>query len=169
MTKILGGDSFTQTTTKTPKSIEGSPRRRTPPRGCDNTIEDKPVRGTKSLADIYSRCNVAEVEPIDFEEAINSQVWITVMKEELMMIEKNETWMLVDRTVHKKVIGVKWIFKTKLNADESINKHKARLVVKGYSQELGIDFTDTFAPVSRLDTIKLLLALAAQNGGIFFS
>jgi hypothetical protein len=77
--------------------------------------------------------------------------------------------MLVDRTVHKKVIGVKWIFKTKLNADESINKHKARLVVKGYSQELGIDFTDTFAPVSRLDTIKLLLALAAQNGGIFFS
>jgi hypothetical protein len=74
-----------------------------------------------------------------------------------------------DRTVHKKVIGVKWIFKTKLNADESINKHKARLVVKGYSQELGIDFTDTFAPVSRLDTIKLLLALAAQNGGIFFS
>jgi len=55
------------------------------------------------------------------------------MKEELIMIEKNETWMLVDRPVHKKVIGMKWIFKTKLNADGSINKHKARLVVKGYS------------------------------------
>ena len=67
------------------------------------------------------------------------------------MIEKNETWMLVDRPVHKKVIGVKWNFNTKLNADGSINKHKARLVVKGYSQEPGIDFTDTFAPVSRLD------------------
>jgi hypothetical protein len=63
---------------------------------------------------------------------------------------------------------VKWIFKTKLNADGSINKHKARLVVKGYSQEPSIDFTETFAPVSRLDTIKLLLALAAQNGWHIF-
>jgi len=129
----------------------------------DDIVDNKPVRGTRSLADIYSRCNVAEVKPIDFEEAINSQVWIAAMKEELTMIEKNETWMLVDRPVHKKVIGVKWIFKTKLNADGSINKHKARLVVKDYSQEPGIDFTKTFAPVSKLDTIKLLLALAAQN------
>jgi cellulose synthase/poly-beta-1,6-N-acetylglucosamine synthase-like glycosyltransferase len=76
--------------------------------------------------------------------------------------------MLVDRPVHKKVIGVKWIFKTKLNAYENINKHKARLVVKDYSQEPGIDFTDTFAPVSRLDTIKLLFALATQNGWYIF-
>ena len=76
--------------------------------------------------------------------------------------------MLVDRPVHKKVIDVKWIFKTKLNADGSINKHKARLVVKGYSQEPSIDFTETFAPVSRLDTIKLLFALATQNGWYIF-
>ena len=76
--------------------------------------------------------------------------------------------MLVDRPVHKKVIGVKWIFKIKLNAYENINKHKARLVVKDYSQEPGIDFTDTFAPVSRLDTIKLLFALATQNGWYIF-
>jgi hypothetical protein len=95
-------------------------------------------------------------------------VWIAAMKEELTMIVKNETWMLVDRPVHKKVISVKWIFKTKLHADENNNKHKARLVVKGYSQEPGIDFTDTFAPVSRLDTIKLLLALVAQNGWYIF-
>jgi len=134
----------------------------------DDTIDDKPVRGTRSLADIYSGCNVAKAKPIDFKEAINSQVWIAAMKEELTMIEKNETWILVDRPVHKKVVGVKWIFKTKLNADGSINKHKARLVVNGYSQEPGIDFTDTFAPVSRLDTIKLLLALAAQNGWHIF-
>ena len=81
-----------------------------------------------------------------------------------MMIEKNESWRLVDRPAHKNVIGVKWIFKTKLNADGSVNKHKARLLVKGYSQEPGIDYNDTFAPVSRLDTIKLLLILVAQTG-----
>ena len=137
-------------------------------RDDDELIDDIPVRGTRLLTDVYSRCNVAETEPIDFEEAINSQVWIAAMQEELMMIEKNETWLLVDRPSHKKVIGVKWIFKTKLNADGSINKHKARLVAKGYSQEPGTDFTDTFAPVSRLDTIKLVLAVAAQCGWLIY-
>ena len=90
------------------------------------------------------------------------------MKEELKMIEKNETWILVDRPTHKKVIGVKWIFKLKLNTDGSTNKHKARLVAKGYSQEPGTDFTETFATMSRLDTIKLLLALAAQCGRFIY-
>ena len=76
--------------------------------------------------------------------------------------------MLVDRPANKKTIGVKWIFKTKMNANGSINKHKARLVVKGYAQEAGIDYTDTFAPVSRHDTMTLLHALAAQHNWYVF-
>lgn len=80
------------------------------------------------------------------------------------MIEKNQTWELVDRLVHKKAKRVKWVYRTKLKPDGSVNKHKARLVVKGYAQMFGIDFSETFAPVARLDTIRMLLSLAAQKG-----
>ena len=80
------------------------------------------------------------------------------------MIEKNNTWELVDRPTHKKAIGVKWVYRTKLNYDGSINKHKARLVVKGYAQMFSVEFLETFALVAKLDTIRMLLALAAQKG-----
>jgi len=67
----------------------------------------------------------------------------------------------VDMPEHKKPIGVKWVYRTKLNVDGTINKHKARLVVKGYAQIFGVDFSETFAPIARLDTIRKLLAVAA--------
>ena len=87
--------------------------------------------------------------------------WIEAMQEELRMIEKNDTWVLMDKPLHKKAIGVKWVYKTKQNADGSISKYKARLVVKSYAQMFGVDFSETFAPVVRLDTIRLLLAVSA--------
>ena len=106
----------------------------------DNAYEDFTVRGTRSLADIYQGCNIAVIEPASVDDAIQSSYWKRATQDELGMIEKNETWELVDRPSHKNVIGVKWIFRTKLNADGSVNKLKARLVVKGYAQQYGIDF-----------------------------
>ncbi|PKI74464.1 hypothetical protein CRG98_005146 [Punica granatum] len=79
------------------------------------------------------------------------------------MIEKNQTWELVERPQNRKVIGVKWVYKTKLNSDGSVNKYKARLVVKGYAQIWGVDYSKTFAPVARLDTIRLHLAIAVKR------
>ena len=106
------------------------------------------------------------MEPEGYEEATADQKWRNAMKEELIMIEKNKTWELVDRPNHKKAIGVKWVYRTKLNSDGSVNKYKARLVVKGYAQVFGVDFSETFAPVARLETIRMLMSLAAQKGWI---
>ncbi|CAL2268742.1 unnamed protein product [Prunus armeniaca] len=84
------------------------------------------------------------------------------MDEEIRVIKKNRTWELVDRPKSKDIIGLKWVYKTKFNEDGSIQKHKARLVAKGYSQQPGIDFNETFTPVVRMETIRTILALAAQ-------
>jgi len=83
------------------------------------------------------------------------------MKEELEVIEKSNTWELVERPIDKPVKGVKWVYKTKLHLDGTVQKHKARLVAKGYAQKFGIDYNETFALVARLDTIQTLIALAA--------
>jgi hypothetical protein len=66
--------------------------------------------------------------------------------------------------LHKKAIGVKWVYRTKFNVDGFINKYKARLVVKGYAQVFGVDFLKTFVPIAQLDTIIILLDLSAYKG-----
>ncbi|XP_049373473.1 uncharacterized mitochondrial protein AtMg00820-like [Solanum verrucosum] len=104
------------------------------------------------------------LEPTIFWEAKKDPKRRVTMKEELTMIEKNQIWKVVKRHDDRKVIGVKWIFRTKLNAYGSINKHKTRVVVNGYAQIFGIDFSDTFILVARLETTRLLLAIAAKNG-----
>lgn len=76
----------------------------------------------------------------------------------------NNTWELVDLPDGAKVIGVKWVFKTKFNEKGAIDKFKARLVAKGFHQTHGVDFHEVFAPVARWDTIRLILGLAAQQG-----
>ncbi|KAI5346234.1 hypothetical protein L3X38_014113 [Prunus dulcis] len=117
----------------------------------------------RSINDIMAQCNMCIVEPDSFEEADLDESWRCAMEAELEMIERNNTWKLVDRPSNKPVIGVKWVYKVKLNLDGTVQKNKARLVAKGYSQKPGIDYNETFAPVARLDTIRTLIALAAQK------
>eukprot|EP00253_Pinus_taeda_P017688 PITA_17688 len=83
------------------------------------------------------------------------------MDEELEQIEKNNTWELVPRPKDKNVIGTKWIFENKLNENGEVIRNKAKFVCKGYAQQEGIDFEETFAPVARLEAIRMFLALSS--------
>ncbi|KAG7559474.1 Reverse transcriptase RNA-dependent DNA polymerase [Arabidopsis thaliana x Arabidopsis arenosa] len=101
-------------------------------------------------------------EPGNFEEAKSSKDWTLACEDEINFIKKNRTWDLVKLPDGAKPIGLKWVFKLKRNSDGSINKHRARLVAKGYVQQYGIDFEEVFAPVARIKTI--LHNLVASNG-----
>lgn len=103
-------------------------------------------------------------EPWDFNEVKELKVWINACKDEIVSIEKNDTWELVDLRLGVKPIGLKWVFKIKRKADRSISKFKARLVVKAYVQRHGVDYDEVFAPVARIETIRLIIALAASKG-----
>ena len=102
-------------------------------------------------------------EPWDWNEARTEKVWRDACEEEITSIKKNHTWTLVALPDGCKAIGLKWIFKVKHNADGSINKYKARLVAKGYVQRYGVDFEEVFAPVARMETVRVIIALAASN------
>ena len=102
------------------------------------------------------------VEPISYEQAKNHKEWNTTMNEEYESIMKNETWELTEFPENKLPIECKWLYKTRFNADGSVDKYKAKLVAKGYSQKEGIDYEDTFAPVAKLNTIRIMIALATK-------
>eukprot|EP00253_Pinus_taeda_P021865 PITA_21865 len=103
------------------------------------------------------------VEPTNYEEASKSDAWRDAMYEEIESINRNHTWDFVEFPEGKNTIGCKWLYKPKINVDGSIEKLKARLVAKGYSQQEGIDFDDTFAPVAKLNTIRMLISLATKH------
>ncbi|GJX98707.1 ribonuclease H-like domain, reverse transcriptase, RNA-dependent DNA polymerase [Tanacetum coccineum] len=106
---------------------------------------------------------LAEDEPKNYKEASSDQKWIEAMKTELDSINRNNTWELTTLPTGHKAIGLKWIFKTKKDANGDIIKHKARLVAKGYILIMYTNLKRVFAPVARMETIRLLLAIAATN------
>ena len=106
---------------------------------------------------------LSEMEPKKIEEALVDPDWVIAMQDELNQFEQQQVWKLVPRPKNKSVIGTRWVFRNKLDEDGIVIRNKARLVAKGYSQAEGIDYDETYAPVARLEAIRLFLAFAAYS------
>jgi hypothetical protein len=104
-------------------------------------------------------------DPISFEEAMRSEYsskWLDAMEDEIKSMSTNEIWDLEEISKGAKTVGCKWVYKTKYNSQENIDKFKARLMAKGYTQREGIDYNEIFSPVSCKDSFRIIMALVAH-------
>jgi hypothetical protein len=119
-----------------------------------STIKHPPPRALLTV--------LTETEPTSFAKAILDPRWQTAMADEFAALQANKTWTLCPRPLHRHVIRNKWVYKIKQLADGSIERFKARLVAKGFEQKNGLDYTETFSPVIKASTVRIVLTLAVQ-------
>ncbi|XP_047263029.1 uncharacterized mitochondrial protein AtMg00820-like [Capsicum annuum] len=118
------------------------------------------------LSPKYQECiakSTTTTEPTNHSEVVKDPGWIEVMKNEINALEGNQTWEIASLPEEKKPIRCKWIFKVKYKAIGDVERFKARLVTKGYSQQEGIDFQETFSPVVMMKTVRANLIIAYQK------
>nr|GEZ72104.1 hypothetical protein [Tanacetum cinerariifolium] len=133
---------------------------------------DRPVSTQLQLHEqalfCYYDAFLTSVEPKMYKEALTQSCWIEAMQEELHEFERLEVWELVPRPDKVMVITLKWIYKVKLDELGGILKNKAHLVARGYRHEEGINFEESFAPVARLEAIRIFLAYAAHKNMVVY-
>jgi hypothetical protein len=106
--------------------------------------------------------SITDDDPRTVREALDSEdgnIWKRAIEEEMASLDKNESWDLVELPTGRNPISSKWVFKKKLNAEGKVEKYKAGLVAKGYSQVEGIDFGEIFSPVAKLTSIRFMLSV----------
>ncbi|GJT17854.1 retrovirus-related pol polyprotein from transposon TNT 1-94 [Tanacetum coccineum] len=111
---------------------------------------------------------VSTIEPKNIKEAMADHSWIESMQDELNQFERLQVWELVPRPEGKNIIALKWLWKNKCDAENIVVRNKTRLVAKGYKQEEGIDFEESFAPVARLEAVRMFIAYAAHKNITIF-
>ena len=128
----------------------------------ENVIGSLNQRTLRSQAQDKSNlfCFVSILEPKNVNDALKDESWIIAMQEELNQFKSNDVWTLVPRPKNVTIIGTKWVFRNKLDENGIVSRNKARLVAQGYNQQEGIDYDETYVPVARLESIRILLAYA---------
>lgn len=120
------------------------------------TQKKEKISCLKLIGNVYF---TSPIEPKNVNEALKYEFWVYAMQE-LGQFERNQVWKLVARPDSVNIIGTKWVFKNKSDENGIVTHNKARLVAQGYNQIEGIDFDETFAPVARLEAIRLLLGVS---------
>ncbi|GJV50072.1 putative ribonuclease H-like domain-containing protein [Tanacetum coccineum] len=123
------------------------------------TLEQR--RNHKDIQNCLFACFLSQEEPKKVVQALKDPSWIEAMQEELLQFKLQEVWTLVELPNGKRAIGTKWVFRNKKDERGIVIKNKARLVAQGYTQEEGIDYDEVFAPVARIEAIRLFLAYAS--------
>ncbi|GJS32796.1 putative ribonuclease H-like domain-containing protein [Tanacetum coccineum] len=113
-------------------------------------------------------CFLSQMEPKKVIQALEDPSWIEAMQEELLQFQLQKVWTLVNLPNGKRAIGTKWVFRNKKDERGIVVRNKARLVAQGYTQEEGIDYDEVFAPVARIEAIRLFLAYASFMGFIVY-
>lgn len=145
------------------QSNEGFTRRSTRQRQQPSYLNDYEVDPNQfSVLACFSMNE--ENEPKCYEEARGVREWEEAMQEEISALNKNCTWQLVPKPADAELVTCKWVYKLKKNADGTIARYKARLVARGFSQQYGRDYEETFSPVARMVTIRTIISLAANKG-----
>ena len=93
---------------------------------------------------------------------VNSSKWLEAMKDELKSMVQNEVWDLVELPEGHQKVGCKWVFKTKRDSNGNLERYKARLVAKGFTQKDGVNYKETFSPISKKDSFRIIMALVAD-------
>ncbi|GKD72076.1 putative ribonuclease H-like domain-containing protein [Tanacetum coccineum] len=115
----------------------------------------------KDLHTCLFACFLSQEEPKKVIQALKDPSWIKVMQEELLQFKLQQIWTLVDLPHSKRAIGTKWVYMNKKDERGIVIRNKARLVAQGYTQEEGIDYNEVFAPVARIEAIRMFLAYAS--------
>nr|GEY07553.1 retrovirus-related Pol polyprotein from transposon TNT 1-94 [Tanacetum cinerariifolium] len=111
---------------------------------------------------------VSQTEPKNIKEAMADSAWIESMQEELHQFDRLNVWELVDRPLCTNVINLKWLWKNKRDEENTVIRNKSRLVAKGYAQKEGVNFEESFAPVARLEAVRLFIAYGAHKSFIVY-
>ncbi|KAJ0846072.1 putative RNA-directed DNA polymerase [Helianthus annuus] len=156
-----------------PRSNKGVPPKRYSPekeaRSSRYPLANVAMGNLSPEAKAFTTSLCSEEIPTTVEQALKSKNWKEAMEAEMDALNKNDTWEKCILPPGKKPVGCRWVFTIKYRPDGTVERYKARLVAKGYTQTYGIDYSETFSPVAKIDTIRVLFSIAANKIGLFFS
>lgn len=116
-----------------------------------------------SIQIIYVLLLINVSTPFTYKQAATDSNWLKAMKVELDALESNHTWELVPKPVNQNIVDCKWLFKIKYLPVDSIERYKARLVARGFTQTYGLDYFETFSLVAKMTTVRLLISIATSQ------